>query len=68
MASGTVKFYNDEKGFGFITRDDTGEDIFVHISNCAENIEALDQGQRGRFDEQSSKRNGKLEACAVALL
>jgi cold shock protein len=67
MAAGTVKFYNADKGFGFITKDDGGE-IFVHISNCARDLEELVQGQRVRFDEQTSKRSGKPEATAVELL
>jgi len=45
-----------------------GADVFVHISNCAENIDLLVKGQRVRFDEQVSARNGKPEAHAVALL
>jgi cold shock protein len=68
MATGTVKFYNEAKGYGFITPDDGGADVFVHISNCAENIDLLVKGQRVRFDEQVSARNGKPEAHAVALL
>jgi CspA family cold shock protein len=55
------------KGFGFITKDD-GDEIFVHISNCARDLEELVQGQRVRFDEQTSKRSGKPEATAVELL
>ena len=68
MATGTVKFYNDGKGYGFITPDDGGADIFVHISNCAENIDLLIKGQRVRFDQRVGARNGKPEAHAVALL
>ena len=67
MATGTVKYYNEAKGYGFITPDDGGADIFVHISNCAENIDLLVKGQRVRFDEHVSARNGKPEAHSVAL-
>jgi cold shock CspA family protein len=56
-----------EKGYGFIDRDD-GAEIFVHINNCAGDIDELVEGQRIRFDEQTSPRNGKLEAVAVELL
>jgi cold shock protein len=68
MPAGTVKFYNGEKGFGFISKDDGSGEIFVHITNCAEEIEELVKGQRVRFDEGVSKRNGKPEAIAVELL
>jgi cold shock protein len=66
--TGTIKFYNDVKGYGFITPDDGGKEIFVHISACAEGIEALSQGERVRYDERTSKRSGKPEAYAVALI
>ena len=68
MATGTVRFYNEAKGYGIIGPDDSGTDIFVHISNCAESIDSLVKGQRVRFDEHVSARNGKPEAHSVALL
>lgn len=60
--------WNAERGFGFITPD-AGGDRFVHISNCAEDIEALRKGDRVSFDERQSKKfAGQLEAYAVALI
>ena len=51
MASGTVKWFNAEKGFGFITPDDGGADVFAHFSAIATNgYRTLDENQRVEFD------------------
>lgn len=51
MATGTVKWFNGEKGFGFITQDDGGPDVFVHFSAIAgSGFRNLDEGQRVGFD------------------
>ena len=50
MATGTVKFFNAEKGYGFISREQ-GDDVFVHFSNIqAEGYKSLEEGQRVEFD------------------
>ncbi len=55
--SGTVKFFNAEKGFGFITPDSGGKDVFVHISAVqASGLPGLDDGQKVSFDTEPDKR------------
>lgn len=60
MASGKVKWFSAEKGFGFIKPDDGGYDIFVHVSAVPKEV-ALQEGDRVSYD--SSERKGKI--CAI---
>ncbi len=56
MAQGTVKFFNAEKGFGFISREG-GDDVFVHFSNIqGDGYKSLDDGQRVEFDVAPGKK------------
>jgi len=55
--TGTVKFFNSEKGFGFITPDEGGKDVFVHISAVEQSgMQGLQDGQRVSFDTEPDKR------------
>ena len=62
MATGTVKFFNSQKGFGFIQPDDGGKDVFVHISAVERaGMGSLNEGQKLRYDVVSER--GKLAAA-----
>ena len=69
MNSGTVKWFNDEKGFGFIANERGGDDVFVHASALAENgYKSLQEGQTVTFDTETDIRNGKLKAKNVSIV
>ena len=60
MATGTVKFFNTTRGFGFIAPDDGSKDIFVHISAVQQSeIEYLVEGQKVNFDVEQEERGPK---------
>jgi CspA family cold shock protein len=62
MPSGTVKFFNPDKGYGFIAPDDGGADSFVHISAVERSgMSSLDKDQRVNFEVETDRR-GKLSA------
>ncbi len=63
MAIGTVKWYNAEKGFGFIQPDDGGKDAFVHVSAIERaGMTGLREGQKVSYEMVSDKRSGKMSA------
>ena len=69
MNNGTVKWFNAEKGYGFITNDSTGEDVFVHFSAIqTDGYKALNDGQQVTFDTELDARSSKVRACNVCAL
>src|SRR3712207_7196476 len=61
MNTGTVKFYNDQKGYGFIQPDDGGKDVFVHATALERaGMRGLVEGQKDTFDTQQDRRTGKV--------
>ena len=63
MTTGTVKFYNGQKGYGFIQPDNGGKDVFVHASALERaGIRNLVEGQKVSFDIEQDRRTGKVAA------
>ena len=63
MAQGTVKFFNNTKGFGFIVQDGGGPDVFVHISAVERaGMHSLNDGQKVTFDIEADRKTGKSAA------
>ena len=63
MATGTVKWFNEQKGYGFIQPDDGGKDVFVHISAVQRSgLQGLRDGQKVTYELQADRRTGKMAA------
>jgi cold shock protein len=60
MATGTVKWFSDDKGFGFITPDEGGNDLFVHYSGIvSDGYRSLSEGTRVSYDEEAGDKGPK---------
>ncbi|ROR30811.1 putative cold-shock DNA-binding protein [Mobilisporobacter senegalensis] len=66
MNKGTVKWFNAQKGFGFITNEENGEDVFVHFSGITtDGFKSLDEGQKVTFDLTNGARGMQaINVCA----
>ncbi len=63
MATGKVKWFNDQKGFGFIKPDEGGADVFVHISAVERaGLRTLNEGDKITFELERDRRSGKMAA------
>ncbi len=66
MNTGTVKFYNDQKGYGFIQPDNGGKDVFVHATALERaGMRGLVEGQKVAFDTAEDRRTGKVAVNAI---
>ncbi len=66
MNKGTVKFYNDQKGFGFIAPDDGGKDVFVHATALERaGMSGLREGQKVSYDTAEDRRSGKIAVNTI---
>jgi CspA family cold shock protein len=68
MNTGTVKFYNDQKGFGFIQPDGGDKDVFVHATALERaGIHGLREGQKVKFETQNDPRSGKIAVSTIEM-
>ncbi len=68
MYNGTVKWFNAQKGYGFITNENGGEDVFVHYSAISSNgFKSLEEGQAVTFDIQTDPKSRKTSAANVCI-
>ncbi len=66
MTTGTVKWFNGQKGFGFIQPDDGGNDVFVHISAVERaGMAGLHEGQKVSFELEKDRKSGKMSAAQL---
>lgn len=69
MNTGIVKFYNTQKGFGFIQPDGGGKDVFVHATALERaGMRGLAEGQKVSFDTQEDRRTGKIAVATIQAL
>jgi len=69
MATGTVKWFNGQKGFGFIQPDQGGPDVFVHISAVERaGMSSLNEGQKISYETEKDARSGKMSAGKLAAI
>ena len=67
MATGTVKWFNSTKGFGFIQPDNGGQDVFVHISAVERaGLSTLNDGQKINYEIEQDRRTGKSSAGSLS--
>lgn len=66
MQTGVVKWFNGQKGFGFIQPDDGGNDVFVHISALERaGMSSLNEGQKISFELEQDRKSGKMAAAQL---
>ena len=69
MPTGTVKFFNSQKGFGFIEVEDGGADVFVHISEVENSgLDSLSDGQKVSFDAEMDPKKGKSFVANIKIV
>ena len=67
MATGTVKWFNDQKGFGFIRPDDGGDDLFIHHSNIMmDGFRTLAEGQKVQFESGAGRKGPEATDVTLA--